>query len=531
MGKSSRDDAVWRVIAQDAEKVTDEWALDKYEHLKSILFFQQLDFVEDPDRFKSVLCNRRAGKTTAFAVFILKMCLLRPNALVAYVTMTKGVAKKNIWWILRKLCDAYELGVKWNNTELSGTLPNGSRFFLSGADNVGEIDKLRGSPLDAVILDESKSFPALLFEELVDEVLVPTLADRMGHLVLGGTPGRILKGPFYLATCGKSQIIIEDEAGRHATCRPYHERLQDKWQGVAYEWSFHRWSSKDNTAMPHIWGEQLQTKKRKGWTDDDPVWRREYLAEWVADDNGMVYRYLEERNGWIPDKVNGNEHGLPDGHEWQYVMGVDLGYDDDFALEVGAYSDTHPHFFEVYGFNKPGMNIHQIAAKIREVEAMFGGFSMMVGDSAGVGKTIFAELAEVHGISIEPAKKRDKRDHIEILNSNLLNGMIRIRKDSNLAFQMTYLQWDEDRKNEDPNFPNHNTDAFLYLIRHSLHHMARVPVKVPEYESPEWWRVNEQAEIEALEAAERRGPGEWMDKLTEIDIEGEVSLWHLRDLN
>lgn len=522
-------DALWQQAAAEAEGTTEDWVDRKIADIRSILFDAQLAFIDDPDRFKSVLCNRRAGKTTAFAAFILTMCLSRRDSLVAYVTMTRGVAKKNVWWILRKLCDAYELNVKWNNTDLSGLLPNGSRFFLCGADNIGEVDKLRGAPLDAVIIDEAKSFPVFLFEELVDEVLIPTLADRMGHLVLGGTPGRILKGPFYLATCGKSQVVVTDEVDgrRHAACRPYDERAAEKWQGVAYEWSFHRWASKDNAAMPHIWGEQLQTKIRKGWTDEDPVWRREYLGEWVADDNGMVYRYDEDRNGWTPDKLSSNLAGLPEDHEWRYVMGVDLGYNDDFALEVGAYSETHPHFFHVYGFNAPGMNIQQIAGKIREVEAKFGGFDMMVGDAAGLGKTIFAELAEVHGLAIEAAKKRDKRDHIEILNSNLLSGMVKILKDSNLAFQMTYLQWDADRKNEDPNFPNHDTDAFLYLIRHSLHHMARPRVVGPERDSPEWWTARDKAELEELEAAERRGPGEWMDGLKEIDIIGEAELWGL----
>lgn len=469
----------WNEVAETDSNWNQERCDQKIAEMRSELFKEQLDLMDDPCRFKSVLCNRRAGKTTAFAVLLLTACLKRRDSLCAYVTMTKGVARQNIWGMLRKYSEDYELGVKWNSTTLSGTFPNGSRVFLAGADNSSDIDKLRGVKFDFVIFDESKSFPPELFQELMDEVVGPTLSDRMGHMIMGGTPGCLLAGPFYDATSGKSFVITKNGDDKSAISRPYVERNQKRWEGVSFEYSFHGWSSRDNVAMPHIWQEQLNEKKRKKWADDSPVWRREYLAQWVSDDNGMVYRYLAERDDWTPDIESDNEFGLPDGHEWHYVMGVDLGYDDDFAIEVGAYSDTHPCFFEVYDFAAPGMTVSDVARKIRQVEEMFGEFEMMVGDSAGLGKAIFAELSEVHGISIEPAKKRDKRDHIEILNSNMVSGLLKVRKGSNLGYQMTYLQWDEDKKKEDKSFPNHNCDAFLYLIRHSLHHLATERVKPP----------------------------------------------------
>jgi hypothetical protein len=501
--------AFWDEAALASGGRTQEWADKKIVQMRGALFEEQLALMDDPCRFRSVLCNRRAGKTTAFAVILLSACLRRPESLVAYVTMTKGVAKRNIWGMLRKYDEVYELGIKWNNTELSGVFQNGSKFFLAGADNTGEVDKLRGVPLDGVIFDESKSFPtgnandpdSGLFQELMDEVVGPTLSDRMGWMMMGGTPGCILAGPFYKAT-SPSSFFIQDriDGTRHAISRPYTQRKDPEWDGVAFEWSHHRWSSRENAAMPHIWAEQLNEKKRKGWSDDAPVWRREYLAEWVADDNGMVYRYLAERDSWTPDPESDNEFGLPSGHDWRYVLGADLGYDDDFAIEVGAYSDTHPQFFEVYDFASPGFTVSDVARKIREVEAKFGEFEMMVGDSAGLGKAIFAELAEVHGIVIEPAKKRDKRDHIEILNSNLMSGLVKIRAGSRLGHQMTYLQWGEDGRKEDKAFPNHNCDAWLYLIRHSLHHQYRPMMSGPEHHGDEWKERQRLEEIKHLES-------------------------------
>ena len=31
------------------------------------------------------------------------------------------------------------------------------------------------------------------------------------------------------------------------------------------------------------------------------------------------------------------QHGLPEGHDWRFICGMDLGFEDDFAIVVAAY--------------------------------------------------------------------------------------------------------------------------------------------------------------------------------------------------
>tara|TARA_R110000851_G_scaffold129651_1_gene262734 strand:+ start:16565 stop:17689 length:1125 start_codon:yes stop_codon:yes gene_type:complete len=65
-------------------------------------------------------------------------------------------------------------------SELSVTLPNGAKIWLSGSDN---INALRGLYLDGCVLDEF----AQCRPDLLDAVIQPCLLDRKGWLVIIGT--------------------------------------------------------------------------------------------------------------------------------------------------------------------------------------------------------------------------------------------------------------------------------------------------------------------------------------------------------
>lgn len=473
--------------------------------------------IDDPHRRKTVLCPRRAGKSYAAASYLVVRCLEQPGASCIFITITRGTAKRILWGALKKLNDEFELGVVWNNTELTGTFPNGSVVRLAGSETQHDIDKFRGVPFDLVILDESKSFPPELINELIEEVLEPCLYDRMGTLCMMGTPGAVLAGAFFEATADKAFALTKRQDGRlRATSRPYSQREDSAWQGVEWRWSAHSWTMADNTAMPHIWVAVLEEHKSKGQPDDDPKWCREYLGRWVADDANFVYRYAEERNGWRPEPTETSPWGLPEGHEWRFVLGVDLGYDDPFAAEVWAYSDTHPDFWHVDEVVRPGLTVAEIAREVRSLEEKFGQFDRMVGDRAGLGKTIFATLDDTYGIHIEPADKNEKRDHIELFNSDLLAGRCHVLIGSVLAGEMTLLQWDEEKRREDKAFANHACDASVYVWRHVYHHLSRQKEKVLTPGTVEWsLEMQRQERQRVIERRRREKDLEFWENATE----------------
>lgn len=458
----------------------------KAEDMMGSLFRHQVDFVNDAARFKALLCPRRAGKSHAAAIYLIVSCLTKPNSKCVFATLTQKTARNIIWEALKNLDKYWQLNTTFHNTNLTMTFPSGSFIQLAGAESRGEIDKFRGTSYDLFILDECKSFPPRVITELVDQAVMPALSDSLGSLILMGTPGHALKGVFYEATAPNS-VISHRFGTADSTTRK--------------QWSFHTWTTRDNTKMPHIWEDQLSLKARKGWGDENPIWQREFLGKWIADDDSFVYKYSPFRNVWEPEVESKNEFGLPAGHDWEFVLGCDFGWEDPFAVIVSAFSWTHPVMHEVYSYKERHMHVADIARKIAEVTDMFGEFAGMVGDSGGMGKMVIEELNSIYGISIDAADKTQKRDYIELLNSDLLEGRIKVRPQSDLIDEWSALVWkDGDKDSENKSFANHLCDSFLYSWRYCFHHFFRDRIIKPVYGTPEFWQAKSAEDIEgALE--------------------------------
>jgi hypothetical protein len=465
--------------------------------IRERLFPQQRDFIEDPSRTKAALCPRRAGKSVASVSYMLDVALCKPDAQVLYITLTRGTAKRIAWSELKKLNRMFDLvdpQKGFHETDLIMRFENGSVIQLAGCETMADVEKFRGGQYDLVIIDECASMNAELFMSLIVDAIMPTLSDRKGTLAIIGTPGRTLVGPFYEATgpvafkVGPHPDQKQFPGIRYVMSRPYEERREDKWDDVMFSYSFHRWMTKDNVANPGIWEDQQRIKVMNGWADDHPQWRREYLGQWVADDSGFVYRYSADRNDWEPNTKAENQWGLPDDHEWRFVIGIDLGYDDDTAIEVAAWSETSPDFYHLgVGVNMPGLDVAQLAAEVARLADEFDP-DVIVADRGGLGKMVVETLNRQYGLPVEAAEKSEKRDHIELLNSDLLRGRCKIRKGSTLAYQMSILQWDErNPKIEDRDTPNHACDAFVYVWRYCYHHFNRKKHVEIQVGSPEYW--------------------------------------------
>lgn len=504
----SRREAAFAQLAREVAASSRDPLLRKAEKLLGRLFRQQRALITDRWRRKALLCPRRAGKSFALAVYLLWVCLTIPSANCVFIAITREKSKQILWLLLKRLDKELELGASFNESALTVTFSNGSRVRLAGCETSGDIDKFRGEAFHLVVLDESKSWHAGLLDELLTEAIEPALGDFLGTLVMAGTPGAILAGPFYQATGQGATAIFEDEEGRaRAKSRPFVDEELEVWRDVTFEWSFHSWTTADNTAQPHIWLEALALKQRRGWTDEHPIWVREYLGRWMADDTKLVWRYAAERDDWEPGRrTAANPFGLPENHAWRYVISCDLGFHDPFGLQVGAYSDTHPNLFHAYEDEEVGLSVGGIAKKIRYVLDLVGedAVDVIVGDLEGLGGAIVATLAEEYGIVVEKADKKDKRDNIEILNGDFVEERCKVLKGSKTSEEMTYLAWDPTGLKEKSGQKNNLSDAFLYMGRRARHRDAREPEKKPAPGSPEYYLAMEAAEEAHVVEEERR---------------------------
>lgn len=520
-------DHLFASMVQDLEQSSPKRDREKAAVIRSRLFPAQRDFIDDTGRRKALLCPRRAGKSFVAAAYLVETCLRRPGSNCLFITLTRPSARGILWTPpgtgLKRIDEEFELGLHFHNTNLVATFPNGSAISLIGADSRSEVDRQRGQAYDLVVIDESKSFPHEVLTELVEEVLGPALNDRMGTLAMVGTPGSILAGVFYDATKPESAIS-----------RPWKDRATVDGTRP-FRWSFHQWNVRDNVAMPHLWQACLEDKAAYGWSDDNPIWQREYLGHWLADDDALVYRYNHNhdgRNDWVRDPSSSNAHGLPTGHEWEYVLGVDLGYDDDTALVVMAYSSSHPDLYQVFEFKSQHMTVLDVATKIRETEVEFGEFTAIVGDKGGAGKQVLESLARDHRIAMQAAEKTEKRDYIELVNSDLLEGRIKIIPDGLLATELRYNAWDETRRKEDDSCANDLCDSFLYSWRYCYHrHATNRPVPlVPGSPAALNAKIAEQRHA-AQERKRRSKDADWWDPMAADLDGGDAVSWDAYDLD
>jgi len=280
----------------------------------------------------------------------------------------------------------------------------------------------------------------------------------------------------------------------------------------------HAWGLQDNIAQPHLWLEALAEKEQEGWTDENPIWQREALGRWAADDTGRIYRYRKhiidpvtgksiDWNTWTPlPKSKANPFGLPEGHKYHFVLGGDLGsrkstkdkanriLADDVEggsrmdredrnktiLELFAYADTSPNFTHAHERVVPPDpvkgSITRLAEEIKAIEGLCGAYGGATldaivlddGNRSG-GGMICDELAAVHEVPAQKADKANKNNAIELLNSDLVDGRAKILPGSHLEAEMEVLQWDESGQKENPSQANDACDCGVYARKESLH--------------------------------------------------------------
>jgi hypothetical protein len=451
---------------------------------------KQHGLIVDGSPYSSAICPRRAGKSYAGAATALITGEAKPDTISIIISLNLKQLRRLYWSGapsgLFTLNRKYGLNLEWNNSMLRWDHQNGSMGYLMGAEDDDQLEVLRGMEADLYLLDECKSFVPSRLERALTEIIAPQRATRQGRVILIGTPGSILSGPFYEATCPKAV----DDLGRRTSVdfgtKDIHGRdvVKDRL------WSRHSWTLQDNTARAHQWDEALLTKAKARWTDDDPIWRREYLGEWTAGGDGTVYLYGNEKAKgtvtWTPDAHKDNPTGLPDDlGPWRLVGGLDIGFEDRTALVVAGYSAKAGELRHVWDFSKAHMVVDDVADLLAEAQAKFGPIEKFFADTGGLGKMVVESLTRM-GFPIEAAEKREKFDFIELLNSAFTRGEVKVIEGTVLEQQLLTNAWNlekgtreelarQGRLREDDAIPNDSADAFLYLYRGSMHRFGFTP--------------------------------------------------------
>lgn len=423
------------------------------------LFPAQRDFVKCDDQLVAALCTRRAGKTHGAAARLLLDAQRVPNSAALYLALTRKSAKRLLWPKLKESARTYDIPLKFNESELTAYLPNGSCVILYGADQENLGERLRGDAYCVVVIDEAASFGEHL-QYLIDDILLPALMDHQGSLVLIGTPGPIPHGVFYDAT-------TDLERG----------------------WNVHKWTVYDNIHLPHAkeWVRKLKITKK--WTDDNPTYLREYKGIWTADPDALVYRYTPGKNDVAE---------LPSGIDFEYILGVDLGYEDPFAMSVIAYSTDHPVAYLVHSEHYKHQTPTQWAEHIKRVQKQYNVWETVV-DAGALGKAIVEDLNARFELGLNPANKQEKMGNIELMNGEFVAERLMILPGNDeLTSQARILSKDKTGKKEDPTLQNDLLDSLLYSWKHARNYMYIEPELQPEFGSDEYNEMIDREQEESL---------------------------------
>lgn len=406
---------------------------------------KQHAFIADKAKIKSALTGRRAGKTQGIARWLYLGMLDMPGERSVFIAVSASKARQILWdGCFGRMRRTHGLPVTL--TSRTGQLmvehPNGSSIWLAGCNDKSELDKFRGERYRRVCIDEAQAYPSFL-KELVESALEPALSDLRGELAMTGTPPPSFAPDdyFYLATTGQLPGVTS-----------------------------HHWTVLDN---PHFFEPSnylAEKRARSGWNEEHPTYRREYLGQWVQDENAIIYPF-GANNYWQPEEADDSPYGLPVG-EYRYGLGVDLGFGEGStafclcALRVGT-----GEVYVLSCYTRSRLVPNAIAAHVQAVRerlrVLTGGEQLaVVVDEGALGKG-FAEQMRMLGVYCEPAQKSEKRAYQEYVRGFILSGAVKVdvANTRDLIAESRRLQFDPETGLEDERYTRHCCDSLLYIVR------------------------------------------------------------------
>ena len=412
---------------------------DLHEGQKRFIFSK--DDKGDLVRFVALLSARRFGKTSSVLMYSGSYCQSHPRARCVIIYQHRVDARDIAWPLLLELKDLYGWKGEFHSVELAFKFENGSIIKLYGADDPRKHRQFRGQRNDIVAIDEAQDFHSNL-QQLI-QWLTPGVADRRGRIFMLGTPGQVASGYFY-------EVVVER---KHA------------------HWAVVHGDPREN---PHT-AQQLDEQEeilRAGnpLVDQEPWFQREYRGRWVVDSRNNVCRVSPALNflhRWEPHPRD------------RYLLGVDWG-DQRAGFSIAVWNhDQYPWVVFLESETVYGGLITDHVKKIKAYQDKYKGLTI-VADPGGVSKAIVRELEEVHGLSIQRADKEDRIAQIELMNTDLTCGLVKIYnvadpetpQNHELAREWANLTWvvNKNTGKAEEGRPRDLHDTALYIRRHCYKH-------------------------------------------------------------
>ena len=251
-------------------------------------------------------------------------------------------------------------------------------------------------------------------------------------------------------------------------------------------WSTFRWTAYDNPFMADKWAVEIETLIKNNPKVAETSWfKTHYLNEWCSDDDLII----------IPIDRGEIVSSVPK-IKLNYLLSVDLGYDDASAFTIMGWSDADPSCYVVETFKSREMDFTDVANVIKGIQNRYVIDKILID---GANKQGVEEMRRRYGIPFQNAEKRDKATFLRMLRDDVIQGKLKVvgPKCGELITEWKQLQWkDDDRQDEDGRCQNHCSDSVLHGWRECRHYTFKEPL--PEKTVDEKALLDEQREAEEM---------------------------------
>lgn len=368
----------------------------------------------------AVYAPRRAGKSEGLGRIVGATAIRRSNYVVRLLADTLAGPSRN--WLKRdggggllKLLD--ELGLVRDRDfklDLAAGSVRGIRFAWGSAILVhevgtqGAIEKYRGVTANLWVLDEAQSMR--LLENVLKELVYPTLADHGGGILLAGTPGRVLDTLYHRACTGQLQgwrghtfSSVENPRFGPTVPKRWARLVATVIEPARAQYGL---DDQDIVRLQGLTAHELELLFRdelepsRAWVDGlDGDFRREILGHWVQGGADLVYPWFArpelERyycQASRPERLirglGGAIDGLPVANtlaervtllpkhppgqpllrfEWLARLGFDLGFHSAASIVAFVWARYCPIAFELYSQDRTGLDSDEIFEWLGEV--------------------------------------------------------------------------------------------------------------------------------------------------------------------
>lgn len=415
---------------------------NKFCHLLHAKQKEVIDFIKNNNHITdiAIYSTRKFGKSMMLCIYGIEHCLQNPDAVVRHVLPTLKGSKDVVVPIMDELMPFIPREMQPTYYASTGTykFKNGASYILCGGHR-DSLDGARGPRCTLLLADEVAFFDAKSYDFAMNSVFRPQMTlVKNPKIVYATTPPISVDHPFITETM------------------PY-----IKANGALFHYTI--WDS------PLISKERIEEiKNRLG--ENSNSWRREYMAELIADDSARVVPEFNEAKH-VTNEYPPNEDIFGKRTSYTGYQVADYGVGkEDFTGILAAVFDHNAQQVVVTGerlMYRPVIN--EFVNAWREDRETYLNACYVVKGTIDAFESLRHSLRVQEGLDFLNPRKGKITDNVAFLRNCFENDKIRIHEScKNLITQLNSGVWDDKHKEFDRSETLGHLDliaCLVYLIK------------------------------------------------------------------